>query len=496
MCAALKGVSRVKEQLTTPYNPRANGQVERFNKIIAARLAKFTGEKQDSWDKYMATVCMSYNMTKHSSTGETPYYLMFGQEPRTGLDELLDLGTQVKYSIKNWREEQIPTMMQRMKYAQEKRRERQKENMNRKNKDKVNVVYYMNEKVWVRDEPITNKDKGEHKKLKSPWTGPYIICGADPVKYGNTYQVKEVRDGVEYKRVANISNLKPFYERPDWMKSEEEKATSVSKEKTEEESESEKDEDRSLNYAPPVIVQTNKEQNSTEVLKEKGNSEEKKGKGSENTQVGRRSSRIKEAQSIWVPEKGEGVDVRFQNRNGKSMWSCGTVTRVDKYVPQKVFIEFLDSKYYSDEFKNDDDYDLRDKSLEIRKCVESENHTRSAEQSVSKIDDLTKEEKDLNSKKRKNMRARINKKNKKKCVSRVAIGEGLDTGLVKEKAEGSTGSNDAMTEMEVRNRTPLQTAEATHGAIGTVSLMVNNRQIRVDGNVDFVLKFLGGLKSG
>lgn len=122
------------EEMCKALNPRANGQVERFNKTLANMLAKkVASEEQTAWDSYAATVCMSYNTTKHSATGETPHMLMFGEEPKTSLDEIR-----------------------------------------------------IGDLVWVRQEPITDVDKQEHKKLKLPWSGPFVICQTDHEKYGNS----------------------------------------------------------------------------------------------------------------------------------------------------------------------------------------------------------------------------------------------------------------------------------------------------------------------
>ncbi len=219
---ALIKVSQVKQHLITPYNPRANGQVERFNKTLANRLAKFTGEHQDTWDKYVATVCMDYNTTKHSSTGETPYFLLYGQEPTTGLDRLVGRVRQEVYDIERWRNEDVPAMMTRMKYAQENRRKKQAESAEKKNGDKENVLYILGEKVWVREEPRTDVDKATHKKLRLPWIGPFEISKANTKEYGNSYQVKRMIEEREDIRVVNVKNLKKYHERPEWMKTEDE----------------------------------------------------------------------------------------------------------------------------------------------------------------------------------------------------------------------------------------------------------------------------------
>ena len=50
---------------TTPYHPRSDGLVERFNRTLLAMFAMF--------------VSREYNTTVHTSTGFTPHRLVFGE---------------------------------------------------------------------------------------------------------------------------------------------------------------------------------------------------------------------------------------------------------------------------------------------------------------------------------------------------------------------------------------------------------------------------------
>jgi hypothetical protein len=248
MKTALMEVSGIKQHLITPYNPRANGQVERFNKTLANRLAKYTGEHQNTWDEYVSTVCWDYNMAKHSATGESPYFLVFGQEPKKGLDALIEAQKVVTYDIKKWKDETIPAMLERMKVAQKSRRKKQRENMKKKNEGRVNLIYRVGEKVWVRNEPRTNTEREEHKKLKLPWDGPYKIVKANLKKYGNSYLVRGIFEGKEEERPINIKNLKRYVERPEWMKLADDWVDT----RKVEEDRMEVDQDKSGNYVPEI----------------------------------------------------------------------------------------------------------------------------------------------------------------------------------------------------------------------------------------------------
>ena len=48
---------------TTPYQPSANGQVERMNRTLLLILRCFIRWDQEDWDLYLATVCMTIMST-------------------------------------------------------------------------------------------------------------------------------------------------------------------------------------------------------------------------------------------------------------------------------------------------------------------------------------------------------------------------------------------------------------------------------------------------
>jgi hypothetical protein len=70
LCAELWKLLKIKQHKTTPYHPRANGLVERFNKTMVNMIAKKTWKDQTRWDRYLKNVQLEYNMTRHSTTGE------------------------------------------------------------------------------------------------------------------------------------------------------------------------------------------------------------------------------------------------------------------------------------------------------------------------------------------------------------------------------------------------------------------------------------------
>ena len=58
---------------TTPYHPRSDGLVERFNRTLLAMLAMFVSQEHDNWDDLLPFMMLAYNTTVHTTTGFTPY---------------------------------------------------------------------------------------------------------------------------------------------------------------------------------------------------------------------------------------------------------------------------------------------------------------------------------------------------------------------------------------------------------------------------------------
>lgn len=83
---SLYGVARSR---TTPCHLAGNGQCERFNRTLHNLLRTSPPSRKRDWAPCLPQVLFCYNTTQHQGTGESPFYLMFGQEPRLPVDFLL-----------------------------------------------------------------------------------------------------------------------------------------------------------------------------------------------------------------------------------------------------------------------------------------------------------------------------------------------------------------------------------------------------------------------
>ena len=78
----------VEKTRTASYNPSCNGQTERFNRTLHNLLRSLTPEEKRQWPKYLPELLYWYNAAPHSSTGVSPYTLLFGQSPPLPIDSL------------------------------------------------------------------------------------------------------------------------------------------------------------------------------------------------------------------------------------------------------------------------------------------------------------------------------------------------------------------------------------------------------------------------
>lgn len=78
-CAGIKHVH------STPRHPRSNGMIERANKSITEIMRTLIEEPDHSdWPSVLQHAVRCYNTSVHDVTGFSPYFLLYGSEPRVG----------------------------------------------------------------------------------------------------------------------------------------------------------------------------------------------------------------------------------------------------------------------------------------------------------------------------------------------------------------------------------------------------------------------------
>ena len=82
----------MKKTRTTAYYPAGNGQTERYNKTMFGLLRTLTPADKKNWPRLLPELVFWYNTTAHSTTGHSPYLLLFGRDPQLPIDDFVESG--------------------------------------------------------------------------------------------------------------------------------------------------------------------------------------------------------------------------------------------------------------------------------------------------------------------------------------------------------------------------------------------------------------------
>ena len=201
----LCNITGMTKSRTSPYHPAGNGMTEKFNRTLLDMLGTIEPSKKSDWKSYVSPIVHAYNCTRHSSTGFSPYYLMFGREPRLPID--LVFGLEINQP-KQPRTKYVQDMRERLRHSYQLASEAAKKSGKRQKKyydiKSRNSFLNIGDRVLVK---IVAFD-GKHK-LSNKWEEEVYIVLDQPNESIPVYVVgKENGDG--RKRTLHRNLLLPI----------------------------------------------------------------------------------------------------------------------------------------------------------------------------------------------------------------------------------------------------------------------------------------------
>ncbi|KAJ8023314.1 hypothetical protein HOLleu_35700 [Holothuria leucospilota] len=164
----------IKQMYTSPYHPKCNGLVERFNGTLKKMSRRMCTERPKDWDRYLPALLFAYREAPQESLGFAPFELVFGrtirgpmsilqelsgetptEEVKTIYEYVLDLRNRLEATC-NWAHGELNKNATRYrKYYDTKARDRR----------------------YQKDDQVLILLPTDSKKLTMQWKGPFsVIC--------------------------------------------------------------------------------------------------------------------------------------------------------------------------------------------------------------------------------------------------------------------------------------------------------------------------------
>ena len=195
---------QIKHKFTAPFNPQANGLVERFNGCLKQMLKRLSIEQPKEWDSFIPAVLFAYREVPQASTGFSPFEMLFGRTVRGPMQIIKEVWTKEEIT------EEEKTNAQYVLDLKERIEETckiAKENLLQAKKTQAK---YFNKKTVKRSLLVGSKVlvlKPEKKnKLELVWQGPFEVT-----EKINPFDYRILEKGRE--KIYHINLLKEYVER-------------------------------------------------------------------------------------------------------------------------------------------------------------------------------------------------------------------------------------------------------------------------------------------
>ena len=209
LCAMLE----LRKTRSSPYNPRGNGLVERFNRTLISMIKAYLKDEGKDWDKNLGCLAGAYRATVQESTGFTPNFLFLGREVRLPCHLMYDVPEEAGFDGYG---DYVEGLKQRLDFAHRLAREhlgkaarRQKDLYDTK---KQMYFYESGDLVWYTN-PSSQLNMAP--KLRKTYSGPAVILKKlNDLNYMVQLDAKKAMKIVHHNKLLAYKGSK----RPPWIK--------------------------------------------------------------------------------------------------------------------------------------------------------------------------------------------------------------------------------------------------------------------------------------
>ena len=176
LLTALTQLLGVPQRFISPYNPRADGKVERVVKTVTDTIVKLLHGATIYWPYHIPFVQYAYNAKVHTLTGSTPFALMLNRAPNRPIDYSLTAQGEIA-DLPAWRKHQQEVLDVVFPAIAQKTREVKGKERNQQDKRRKVIIDGLAEgtEVELMDPKYLHQNKHNRPKTAAPMYGPYYI---------------------------------------------------------------------------------------------------------------------------------------------------------------------------------------------------------------------------------------------------------------------------------------------------------------------------------
>jgi len=196
----------IRKVLTSPYHPIANGEVERSNQTLIARIRMFIDRTQEDWDLHLPFAVFSTNIHMNETTKFSPFEVIYGRVPKLPIDSVLSYSPKLHFlDLDLYSHEVKKHFAYALRIVQQNIYENQDKYKEFYDRSKHNVEYAVGDLI-LKESQV--RKPGISKKLLPLYDGPYRVVS---VKYPNI-EVQLLSDSTK-REVIHVNRTKRFYKR-------------------------------------------------------------------------------------------------------------------------------------------------------------------------------------------------------------------------------------------------------------------------------------------
>ena len=186
-----------KKVHTTAYLPQTDGLLN-VSTTPSQKLYHL------DWDIYIAAISFAYRTSPCVSTGDTPFYLLYGRQPRLAPDVSLLPPSQLSSSVEEHRARIVSQLETAQSTTRSNTARTQQLMKLQYDKNSADPQFEIGQRVWIY---TPRAKRGLSKELLSKWNGPFRICR----KFSPVHHQVRTCDNRLVATTVRANRLKHFY---------------------------------------------------------------------------------------------------------------------------------------------------------------------------------------------------------------------------------------------------------------------------------------------